>query len=124
MTLGKNIRKYRKEAGLTQIELAKRMRVIQPNIARWETDGITPSIETLKKLSKILDVSVDSLLFTEKEKKKLKVGDRELIEKLNEIDQLSPEDRTMIVNMIDTLKLKSRMNGGSTQGSRNSKRPC
>ena len=72
MTLGHNIKKYRKETGLTQVELAKRMKVIQPNVARWENDMITPSIDTLKKLSKILNVSVDNLLFTNKEKHQLK----------------------------------------------------
>lgn len=107
MSLGENIRKYRKEAGLTQTELSEKLGIIQPNIARWETNRIIPSIGTLKKLTKILNVSIDSLLFTEKEKKRFKVTDRELLEKLKDLDKLTPEDRTTIVNLIDTMKIRT-----------------
>ena len=107
MTLGDNIKKYRKEVSLTQVELAERLGVAQNHIYRWERDKITPSIESLKKLAKELHVSVDSLLFTRKEREQLKPGDKELIDKLKDIDTLSSDDRITILNMIDALKLKS-----------------
>lgn len=107
MSLGENIRKYRKEAGLTQAELSEKLGIIQPNIARWETNRIIPSIGTLRKLSKILNVSVDSLLFTEKEKKRFKVTERELLEKLKDLNKLTPEDRATIVNLIDTMRTRT-----------------
>ena len=121
--VGDNIRKYRKEAGLTQVDLARRLGIIQANITRWETGRITPSIETLQKLSKLLNVSVDNFLLTRKEKKNLKVGDKELLEKIKDIEQFSAEDRTTIVTLIDALKLKSEVNGGSKQSHRNPNRP-
>lgn len=124
MTIGDNLRKYRKEAGLTQVELAKRLGILQGNITRWETDKVIPSVPTLEKLSKILNVSIGNFLLTERRKKNLKVGDQELLEKLNEAGQLSPEDRAMLVNMIDTLKLKSRLNSGQATSYRNPSRPC
>lgn len=107
MKLGENIRKYRKELGLTQEELAKRVDAIQTDIHRWEAGKVTPSIESLKKLAKALNVSVDSFLFTEREKKHLKIADKEFLDKLIDIDKLSPADRTTIANMIDALKAKS-----------------
>lgn len=106
MTLGQNIKKYRKEQGLTQVELAKRIDAIQTDVHRWEAGKIMPSIESIRKLAKALGVSVDSLLFTEKERKHLKVGDKEFLEKLKDLDKLTPEDRTTIVNLIETFKAK------------------
>lgn len=107
MSLGENIRKYRKELDLTQETLAKKVGVIQSNVYRWERDIVVPSIETIKKIAEALSVSVDGLLFTEKERKKLKVTDKELLSKLADIDKLTPEDRTTIVNLIDALRLKN-----------------
>lgn len=108
MKLGQNIKKYRKEIGLTQTELAKRVDAIQTDVHRWEAGKVTPSIESLKKLAKALRISVDSLLFTEKEKKHLKIADKDLLNKLRDIEELSTEDRAMIANMIDALKAKAR----------------
>lgn len=107
MSLGQNIRKYRKELKLTQEELAKKVGVIQSNVYRWERDIVVPSLETIKKIANALEVSVDGLLFTEKERKRLKVTDKELLDKLTDMDKLSPEDRTTIVNLIDALRLKA-----------------
>lgn len=107
MKLGQNIKKYRKELGLTQTDLAKRVDAIQTDVHRWEAGKVTPSIESLKKLAKSLGISIDSLLFTEKERKHLKIADKEFMEKLRDIDRLTPEDRITIANMIDALKAKS-----------------
>lgn len=110
MTIGQNIKKYRKEIGLTQTQLAKKLGIIQSNIHRWEADKIIPSIETIKKLAETLDISVDGLLFTEKERKRLRVTDKELLDKLKDLAKLTPEDRTTIVNLIDALKVRAQKN--------------
>jgi len=44
------IRQARRNAGLTQAELARRAGVKQPEIARLETAGANPRIATLKKV--------------------------------------------------------------------------
>jgi len=107
MTLGQNIRKYRKEKGLTQEELAKKIGVIQSNVYRWERDIIIPSLSTIKKIAQILEVSIDGLLFTEKERKSIKTTDKELLDKLKDLDKLTPADRVTILNLIDTMKHKA-----------------
>ena len=108
MSVGQNIKKYRKEAGFTQVDLARRLDIIQTNISRWETDSIIPSLDTLKKLSKLLNVSVDAILFSEKDKRKLKISDKELFDKLQDLEKLSAEDRTTIVNLIEALKFRCK----------------
>ena len=62
MTLGEKIRYARKRCGLSQEQLADRMCVSRSAIAKWETDKRIPDVENLKTLSRLLFVSVDSLL--------------------------------------------------------------
>lgn len=62
MTLGERIRYARKCCGLSQGQLAEKLCVSRSAIAKWETDKGMPDIENLKVLSRLLCVSVDSLL--------------------------------------------------------------
>lgn len=62
MTLGEKIRYARKRCGLSQEQLAEKMCVSRSAIAKWETDKGMPDVENLKILSRLLSVSVDSLL--------------------------------------------------------------
>lgn len=62
MTLGEKIRCARKSCGLSQGQLAEKMCVSRSAIAKWETDKGMPDVENLKILSRLLSVSVDSLL--------------------------------------------------------------
>lgn len=62
MTLGEKIRYARKSCSLSQEKLAEKMCVSRSAIAKWETDKGMPDIENLKILSRLLHISVDSLL--------------------------------------------------------------
>ena len=44
------IRQARRRAGLTQAELAAKARTTQSAVARWESGGSTPSLETLQRI--------------------------------------------------------------------------
>ncbi len=68
MTLGEKIREARKQAGLTQGQLAEKISVSRPAVAKWETDKGLPDIENLRALAKLLNVSVDYLLDDQEEK--------------------------------------------------------
>ena len=50
------------QKGLTQDELAEKVYVTRQAVSRWETGETTPNIETLKLLSKLYDVSINTLL--------------------------------------------------------------
>lgn len=62
MTFGEKIREARKQNGLSQEELSKKLCLSRPTITKWESDRGMPDIENLKMLSKLLDVSIDYLL--------------------------------------------------------------
>lgn len=62
MTLGNKIKAARKNAALTQEQMAEKLMISRPAIAKWESDRGIPDIENLKAISKLLDVSLDYLL--------------------------------------------------------------
>lgn len=62
MTLADKLKEARKNAGLTQIELAEKLCVSRQAITKWESGKGIPDVENLRILSKVLDVSVDFLL--------------------------------------------------------------
>ena len=68
MTIGEKILKYRKQAGLSQEELADKMNVTRQSISLWETDQTTPSLESLIMLAEIFAVSLDGLCGTQPSK--------------------------------------------------------
>ena len=67
------LKKYRKNNGYTQKQLAEVVGVTQQAGAKWETDKASPDPEMLQKISSILNVTVDSLLdgATPKDKSKM-----------------------------------------------------
>jgi len=52
----------RTKHGLSQDELAEKVFVTRQAVSRWETGETTPNTETLKLLSKLFDVSINTLL--------------------------------------------------------------
>lgn len=60
--LGKNIRTYRRSAGLTQRALAEKLHVSTQAISSWEQGNTHPDIENLCRLSTVLSVTTDKLL--------------------------------------------------------------
>lgn len=62
MEFSERLKKLRKDAGLTQVDVAEKLGVSQPAYASWERGIKKPTQENLVKLSKILYVSVDYLL--------------------------------------------------------------
>lgn len=52
----------RKKNDLTQDELAEKLFVTRQAVSRWESGETTPNIETLKMLSNLYDVSINTLL--------------------------------------------------------------
>jgi len=56
------IRELRTKLSLSQDELAEKVFVTRQAVSRWETGETTPNTETLKLLSKLFDVSINTLL--------------------------------------------------------------
>lgn len=68
MSIGHKIKTLRKQAGLSQKELAERLHVYQKDISRWENNEGTPTLESFIKICRELHASADDIL-------ELKTGD-------------------------------------------------
>lgn len=62
MSIGKVIRKYRKEKNMTQEEMAVRLGVTAPAVNKWENENSLPDIMLLAPIARLLGISLDTLL--------------------------------------------------------------
>lgn len=62
MTFGEKLRQARKNASMSQEELAVKMNVSRSAIAKWETDKGMPDVQNLKAIANVLNISIDYLL--------------------------------------------------------------
>ena len=60
--IGKNMRKYRLAKGLTQLDLAATCGFHESNIGRLENGNTNPTIKTLIKIAKALEVKLTDLV--------------------------------------------------------------
>lgn len=77
MELGKQIKKYRTEAGLSQEALADKVYVSRQTISNWENDKSYPDIKSLVLLSEIFQISLDNLIKGDLEKMKKEIDTQE-----------------------------------------------
>ena len=82
MKFGKQIKKLRQEAQLSQEELAERIYVSRQTISNWENDKSYPDVNSLVLLSETFQISLDKLIKGDIEVMK-DVIQKEEIEKMN-----------------------------------------
>lgn len=62
-TIGKNIKKYREKAQISQDKLSKLADISANTVAKLELEeSSNPTIETLQKIAKALNVTIDDLI--------------------------------------------------------------
>ena len=71
--IGYKIKEYRVQLGISQAFLAQKLNVNQTLISQWERNICEPSIDSIRKICVLFDVSADDLLSldTEKERENL-----------------------------------------------------
>lgn len=62
MTIGQNIRRIRKEKGLTQQQLGELLNMTQAAIGQFEKDKTSPKIDTINKIASALGVSATDII--------------------------------------------------------------
>lgn len=62
MTFGEKLQKLRKEAGMSQEELAARLDVSRQAVSKWERDSGYPETEKIVRMGKLFHVTMDYLL--------------------------------------------------------------
>ena len=82
MELGRRLKEYRSQAGMTQDDLAERLYVTRQTISSWENDKSYPDIHSLLMLGDLFHVSLDTLVKGDIEIMKEKI-DRTCIRSFN-----------------------------------------
>lgn len=59
--MSERLKEKREKAGLTQQEVADKLKITQPTYAGYETGRRQPDIETLSKIADIFETSLDYL---------------------------------------------------------------
>ncbi|MCG8711098.1 helix-turn-helix domain-containing protein [Brenneria sp. 4F2] len=107
--LGKRITALRKEAGMTQAQVAQALNVSQQAVQAWEAGRRRIQISILPAVARVLSVSLEDLLGEEAEKAARKRGPtpkwQQLIE---EIDSLPKAKQKMISEMLSALIAQAR----------------
>lgn len=92
----------RKAKGITQTELARSSGVSQRVVAMYETTIKNPTADTVLRLARALDLSVDQLMGRRPVKVKEAVNRRTLL-KAKMLEQLPAEDQKTVERMIESL---------------------
>ena len=66
-TFGQRLQRLRKNANLTQEDVATKLNITAQAVSKWENDVSAPDISVLVELSDILGVSLDELLGKQRE---------------------------------------------------------
>lgn len=93
---GKRLKSLRKQAGLTQLQLAERIGVTKSVVSFYELQERSPSPDVLVKLARIFHVSTDYLLGLDQ---------NETID----VSGLSEDDVALLQTLTDSLREKNRL---------------
>lgn len=70
MIFAEKLKFIRKQAGMSQEQLAEKLGVSRQAVTKWETDAGIPDVENLMAISALFDISIDELLSNERGAKK------------------------------------------------------
>lgn len=87
MEIGNVIKRYRKDAGLTQEQMANRLGVTTPAVNKWENGNSKPDIELLAPIARLLNISLDTLLSFHEN-----LSDSEIEEIIKKMDKMFSEE--------------------------------
>ncbi len=98
-----NIKRIRKEKGLTQKDVAEGSDMLVPTYSRLERGGSNPSLASMVRIAKALGVPIVELLSTSE------IKDRSVAQKLEMIGDLSEYNKSVINIMLDSIIEKDRI---------------
>ncbi|MDF2550404.1 MAG: phage regulatory protein [Chlamydiales bacterium] len=101
---GQRLVALRKEAGLTQGELAKEIGTTRRVIDYYERESMQPPAQLLVGLSRALGRSIEELLGVRAKGRQIKKGaklDGRLEKRLGAIEKLSPKAKKQLIDLID-----------------------
>ena len=96
-TIGARIRAERRDRGLTQDELARRIGVSRSAVAQWETGRTGQITGNLSRIAAALEVSVEFLVYGQDTRAAAEVRQGDELALLRLYRECDPEDRQMLL---------------------------
>jgi len=110
MTLGERINKLRKEKRLTQAGLASNVGVSVAQLTRYETQGVQPNAEVLKRMAMVFGITIDFLVNgTTQQKAEDAITDAKLLGLFKQIESLNAEDKNVVSKLIEAFTIKKQL---------------
>jgi transcriptional regulator with XRE-family HTH domain len=100
-TMGERIQQLRKNLGITQADLAKKIAISHTQMARYEIKNIYPPADVLKNLADVFGTTIDFLVMGDTESKaQASLKDTELINQFKKISALPDDEKNLVLKMI------------------------
>ena len=101
-SFGRRLATIRKEKGYTQVELAKKMGIIQVLVSDYERDKLRPYHDMISRFAQALEVSSDELLGLKPPKNKNSETSLKVLRRMKKIETLPPMQQKTLLRTIDT----------------------
>lgn len=110
MNIGLKLKKIRNLHNLSQAQLSEKIKVHTTNIARYETNKQTPTIEILKKIADFYDITIDYFISDNEEiKPASRIKDKKLLERFEAVESLKEEDKKTVIDLIDAFIAREKI---------------
>lgn len=109
MNTGQNIKKIREEKGMTQQQIAELIHMHRSNYSKIESGQREISVDALNKIAKYFGMTIDQIVnFDGAVPQEITVEDKTLMEQVKMIQELEPEEKSMVFKMVDTFLTKKK----------------
>ena len=98
MNIGMQIMNFRKEKGWSQAELANKAGISQVMVGKYERGDAIPSFDVAKKIADAFEISLDTLSGSMSQE----LLDKEIVQKVKEIQNLDNNTQSVLFRIIDT----------------------
>ncbi|MCO5236074.1 MAG: helix-turn-helix domain-containing protein [Chitinophagaceae bacterium] len=109
MDIAEQIKKIRKEKGLSQQDLADKLSMNRVQYNRIETGKSDPTMNILQRIANVLDVNVVEFFEAKNNGTEVHTVNEPLLQKVRLLEELDEVQRNSICNMIDTAIANKRL---------------
>ena len=109
MPISDKIKLLRKEMGFSQDELSRKIGTDGRQISLYENNKVAPSADTIVRISKVFNVSIDYLLIDDIVRRPLNVKDESIFERIQKMELLTEEEKQSVYNIIEGLAAKNKL---------------
>jgi len=105
---GQRLKSLRKDRGWTQKDFATQLGVRYQQLNKYEGGFNMPAVEMLITMSRLLDVTMDTLLTGEVAPDQ-PITNTKLLDRFRALDAFPPDDQNAVIRLIDGLVIKNRV---------------